>query len=268
MQNVDRISFSVDVLTVRNGRKLGRVRPDQDGYYEMPIAVLGTVTDNRTYYEVEDFVGQLTSPESYINRVLTDGKLYGEYGHPMIMLLPESQQLPRLMIVDEKTVSHHIRKIRTGEKLESGGRILYGQIKPHGPYGAQLQDSLNDPCLNTSFSLRSIAASRQEGNVTRRKMKMLVTFDCVLAGGYNEASKRYAPSVETAAPPIDITLDRLPKPSVMAAMETLTDTELNEIFGAKVVTIGTTRTTYSAKDGTLRDESGQLRSIYTSLLTR
>ena len=262
MQNVDRISFSVDVLTVKNGRKLGRIRPDEDGYYEMPLAVLGTVTDNRTYYEVEDFVAQLTAPDSFVYRCLTDGKLYGEYGHPLILLLPDDQKLPRLMAIDEKNVSHHIKRIRTGEVLENGGRILYGLVKPFGPFGNQLKDSLDDPCLNTSFSLRSIAHSRQEGNITRRRIKHLVTFDYVCAGGYGEASKRFAPAVET----LDMPITKSTLSGTTSAMEHFTNTQLNEIFGAKVVTIGNQRTTFLSKDGALRNSDGTMQSVFTSLI--
>jgi hypothetical protein len=265
LQNVDRISFCVDTLIVKNGRKLGRIRPDESGYYKMPIAVLGTVTDNFTYYEVEDFVAQLTSPTSFINRVLVDGKCYGEYGHPMIRLLPENQQIPRLMVIDEKCQSHHIKAVTTGEKLESGGRLLYGLLKPAGPYGEYLQASLDDPCQNTSFSLRSIAQSRNENGITRRKIKQLVTFDYVCAGGYNEASKRYTPGVESIA--IELTPQSVDLAVITTAMESLSNTEINELFGAKVVTIGTQRTTFVNKEAALRDANGCLRSVYTSLLS-
>lgn len=264
LQNVDRISFSVDVLTVKNGRKLGRIRPDEDGYYTIPLAVLGTVTDNRTYYEVEDFVAQMTSKDSFFNRLLTDGKLYGEYGHPKIMLLPPDMRLPRLMDLNEQTTSHHIRKVWAGEKLETGGRIIYGQVKPSGPYGDDLKQSLDDPCLNTSFSLRSIAHSRDEGNITRRKIKVLVTFDYVCGGGYAEASKRYAPSVESASFEMALTPGMFTTTAV--AMEHLTNTELNEIFGAKTVTVGTKTKTFLDKKSAFQDDTGRLRSVYTSLL--
>ena len=264
MQNVDRISFTVDVLAVKNGRKLGMIRPDENGYYQMPLAVLGTVTDNRTYYEVEDFVAQMTSPDTVFNRCLTDGKLAGEWGHPKIMLLPEDMRLPRLMYVDEDKVSHQIGKVWSGEKLESGGRIIYGKIKPTGPYGDKLKESLDDPCLNTSFSLRSIAHSRNENGITRRKIKHLVTFDYVCAGGYNEASKRYSPSVESVN--VDISLTEKNFVVTTAAMERLSNTELNEIFGASTVTIGTKRTTFIEKGAALVDDDGRHRSVFTSLL--
>lgn len=263
LQDVKHISFVVDVLAVRNGRKLGAIRPDEDGYYTVPLAVLGTPTDNRTYYEVEDFVSQLTSKESFINKCLSDGKLFGEYGHPMIRSLAEDQQLPRLMVIDEKNVSHQIGKIWTGEILDNGGRILYGHIKPTGPYGEDLQSSLDDPCINTSFSLRSIAHSRDVNGLIRRRIKHLVTFDFVNAGGYAEASKRYSPGVESLLE-IDLMGGR---PCVTeSAMEHLSETEINEIFGAKIVTIGQRRVTFRTDKDAFQDATGRLRSVYMDLV--
>ena len=264
LQNVNGISFSVEVLSVKNGRKLGRIRPDENGYYTVPLAVLGTVTDNRTYYEVEDFVEQMTSPNSFFNKLLTDGKLSGEYGHPLLAVLPENQQLPRLMTISEQQVSHHIGKVWSGDKLESGGRIVYGKIKPTGPYGGNLKESLDDPCLNTSFSLRSIAHSRQENGITKRKIKVLVTFDYVTGGGYSEASKRYAPSVESSI--IDIPITNKLIQQTTSAMETFQNTELNEIFGASVVTIENKQTTFLSKQSAFQDKDGRLRSVFTSLM--
>jgi len=264
LQNTDKISFVVDVLAIKNGRKLGRVRPDDNGYYTIPLAVLGTVTDNRTYYEVEDFVAQITGENTFFNRCLRDGKCFGEYGHPEIFLLPESQQIERLLKIFEKNVSHQIGKVWTGDKLETGGRIVYGLIKPSGPYGDTLKQSLDDPCLNTAFSLRSVASSVNQNGVTRRRIKALVTFDYVCAGGYSEAAKRYAPGVESAK--VEIILTTQGRVMSTSAMETLTDTELNEIFGAKTITIGTKRTTFLDKEGLVQDPDGARRTVYTSLL--
>jgi len=263
LENTDKISFVEDVLHVRSGKKLGAIRPDQDGYYQIPLAVLGTPTDNRTYYDVDAFIDQITNPTSVINRCLTDGKLYGEYGHPLIQLMPDAMVVPRLLVIDEKNVSHHIKKIWSGEKLESGGRVIYGLVKPSGPYADAIRQNLDDPCMNTSFSLRSIAKSRQEGPLTRRTIKHLVTFDYVNAGGYAEASKRFSPGVESL---VDVMLMDNHFRITESAMESLSASELNDIFGAKQVMIGSTKTTFVDKQKALRDDKGALHSVFTSLL--
>ena len=264
LENVDRISFVTDVLYVRDGRKLGAIRPDENGYYTIPLAVLGIPTDNHTYYDVDQFVNQITSPTSTLNKRLTDGKLYGEYGHPTISVLPEDKIIPRLLDIVEEKTSHHIRKLWTGDKLATGGVLIYGAIKPTGPYGTYLKDNFDDPCMNTSFSLRSIATGRQENGITRRKIKSLVTFDYVTGGGYNQAAKRFAPGVESM---VDISLIDNKFRVTESAMESLSDTELNEIFGAKKVTIGNTAVTFIDKTSALQDEAGKYHSVFTKLMT-
>ena len=265
LQNTDRISVVVETSIIRAGRKLGVVRPDTNGYYTIPIAVLGTPTDNKTYYDVEEFVGQLQDPTSFINMVLTDGKLYGEYGHPPIQLMDEKLVLQRLCMIDEKSVSHHISKIWTGETLASGGKILYALIKPHGPYAEPLRNNLDDPCTNTSFSLRSVTKSRNENGLTKRKMQRLITFDYVTAGGYNEASKRFSPGVETFC---DVSLLDNSFKVTEAAMECFSSSEINDILGATEITVMGTKTTFYDKKSALKDESGNLHSVFTSLLRR
>ena len=264
LQNVDRISFCVEVLTVKNGRSLGKIRPDGNGYYTIPLAVLGVVTENLTYYETDEFVSQMTSPTTVFNKCLTDGKLYGEFGHPKIALLPREMQIPRLMLIEELNYSHHIGKVWTGEKLESGGRIVYGLVKPFGPQGSQLKASLDDPCLNTSFSLRSIALSKDEPNLTRRRIKHLITFDYVGAGGYYQAAKRYSPSSESLC--LDLPITRSNIIESVVAMERFSNTELNEIFGAKEVEILGKTTTFLREKAALQGVDGNLHSVFVNLL--
>ena len=266
LDKVDNISFVVETLFVRDRRKLGIARPDGDGYYDMPLAVLGTETRNGTYYEVSDFVDQITGAESYVNKLVTDGNLYGEYGHPAVALLNHDQQISRLLTIDEKSVSHHIRQIATGETLESGGKIIIGKVKPFGPYGGSLQENLDNPNMNTAFSLRSIAISRDDGRLIRRNIKKLVTFDAVAVGGYAEASKRYSPSTES------LSISMTPSSNVIkiseAAMECFTNTEINEIFGSREVMIGKQRLTYLDRTKTFIDNSGRHTSVYQALVAK
>lgn len=257
------ISFCVDTLVVRERRKLGVPRADEGGYYEMPLAALGIPTRNRTYYDINAFVSQITSSDTGINKMLTDGNLYGEYGHPDVMLLNHEQMLSRLLQIDEKNVSHHIKGIATGDKLEEGGKLVIGKVKPTGPYGKHLQDNINDPCMNTAFSLRSIAASHDAGNLIHREIKKLVTFDAVNAGGYAEASKRFSPSTES----FEIKqLDNGMLQLTEAALECMTNTEINEIIGSRHVMVGKQRMTIINGQRTFIDENGNKKSISHELM--
>lgn len=277
LEHINGVNFRVEVLSVRNGRKLGKARMDEYGYYDMPLAALGVATRNRTYYETRPFVSQITDQGSRFNEVLTDGALYGEYGHPNLSGLDNNTALARLATVDEGRVSHHFRSIETGKSLENGGMLVTGKVKPHGKHGVHLQANLDNPFMNTAFSLRAITDARFEGGLSRRNMKKLVTFDYVLAGGFAEASKRFSPAVEAYGAEyqddtglmFDLPIDRSPSGRAAltsVAMENFTDSELNEIFGAKEVTIlSKSVTIINGGQALLRDN--QLLSAYHTLLT-
>lgn len=235
LENVDRISFTVETLMVREGKKLGLPRPDKDGYFcDFPMAALGVATRNDTYYEVPEFVNQITSKDTYVNKMLVDGTLYGEYDHPDVVGLPLEMQLNRLAVVRPDRISHHFKKISTGPKLEGGGVLLVADIKPSGVMGAHLKANLEEPLMNTAFSLRSITQDKVVGTLRRRKMRKLVTFDAVAAGGYEQASKRFA-----ATEGLEVAFNPAHAQAVFTevALESFTNSELNDIFGTKNLAI-------------------------------
>ena len=269
VESVDRVTFTVETLFVRDGQKLGRLRSGEDGYYEnFPMAALGVATRNNTYYDVSEFVDQITNPETYFNRMLADGTLYGEYGHPTIAGMDHAAQLNRLSVIAEDRVSHHFRRISTGNMLESGGRLITADIKPSGPYGKYLQESLEEPHMNTAFSLRSITMDRVERGLVRRKMRKLVTFDAVAAGGYAEASKRFLQS-NGATESLEIRVD--PNTDLACfneiALESFAESELADIFGTKNVEMHRKNMTVLKGTGLVQIEGKDgLRSLYHELV--
>lgn len=231
VQNVDNIQFRVETLVVHNGHKLGRLRPDENGYYaHVPMAVLGIQTRNNTYYDVPAFVAQINNPSSMFSQRLAGGQLYGEWGHPNIIGLGDMEAMARLSDIREENYSHFFRGVNTGQKLEGGGLILEATIKPHGPFKQSLLDNLDDPCMNTAFSLRAITRAEQRGGVSFRTMRKLVTFDAVGAGGYFQASKAFSPATENFDM-FDVSLIDVDTATLsQVALENFTDTELNDIF--------------------------------------
>lgn len=263
LQNVSNIQFRVETLVAKDKRK--RIRKDADGYYmDVPVAVLGTVSQNQTYYDVGAFAEQLTSPKTFIHKVLTRGKLYGEWGHPKILGMSNQEAVDRLSYIDEDKHSHHIKAINTGEVLSDGGRLVLATLKPTGPYKQSLQDNLEDPVMNTSFSLRAITTAEQKGNVSYRVMRKLVTFDAVGAGGYDEASKAYSPALES----FDVTIT--PTGRVMltqVSLESYTDTELSEIFGTDDITKQKRIVTVLSPDASIEFKSSLgVKSFYMDLI--
>ena len=222
-----KVYFSVKVLDNINGQKLKALRPDEDGYYTVPVAVLGESSRNGPYYDVESVVNQIVNEDTVFHKALTQGNLYGEWGHP-----PYDAPISRIDTIIEDRCSHHISALWTGEeKLSSGGIILYSKLKPSGPYGDMLEKSLLSKKENTSFSLRSLITAKWD-NIRKcqyRTVVRLVTFDFVGMPGYFQASKWYAPGTESLR---EITPEMLyDGDGQRVGLESLSDMEISDMFG-------------------------------------
>ena len=275
LERVDNISFVIETMHVFDGYKLGKLTSDKEGYYlNIPMAVLGTVTQNNTYYQVDRFKEEISGQDSLFRKTLADGKLYGEYGHPSeLNSLGRDAMLKRLLTVEPKNQSHHIRRVGTGRYLENGGLIIDADVKPFGPYGHHLKESLESNSMNTAFSLRSASKSQTKNNVTHRTMLRLVTFDYVCAGGYLEASKRYVPGGKGMEEHIGI----LAEPGNTSngvlmdyvAFEHVNNTEINDILGAQNIVKETRQATYfSQTEGMRHSDKKGLARDYLSFIRR
>lgn len=236
LQDVSKLQLRVETLIVRDGFRLGRLRPDENGYYHhIPMAVFGIQTRNNTYYDVPAFVQQIQDPSSMFNQRLVGKQLYGEWGHPAIAGMEDMAALNRLAEIREDRYSHFIKDVNIGKTLESGGKILEATIKPTGPFKQSLLDSLEDPFMNTAFSLRAITRAEQRGMLSYRTMRKLITFDAVGAGGSFEASKGFSGATENFDH-FDISLlNANTAVFSQCALESFSDSELNEFFHAPVI---------------------------------
>jgi hypothetical protein len=196
------ISFRVETLFAKNNNRVGRVIPDENGIYKgLPMMVLGQVTQQKTYYDPQSMIDQITNPNTRFNMVLRQGKLAGEYGHPsFIGMMSESDQLQRLVTVDEKSTSHIFTSLYTDPLTPEGNIVVRGDIKPTGPMGSVLKDSLDDPVINTAFSLRAYVDTKMNPDgVKYRTVRSLVTFDCVTSSGFFGTDKSHALALEHLA---------------------------------------------------------------------
>jgi hypothetical protein len=147
--------------------------------------------------------------------------------------------------------------------------------KGAGPYGQYFDEIMLDPTMNAAFSLRGIskAVFNKSTGVTHKELINLVTFDSgVASGGFKEASKRYMASVEGLGYISEEISSRAIENNDIAifreiAMESFTNTELNDIFKAKKVVIGTTVVgLVDSKAGILVDDKGCGRSLFHSFM--
>lgn len=197
------VVFSISTEMEMEGRQLKAVKPNKDGIYEgIPLAVLGCKSRNNVTYETDSVISCLTDGSGRFASNVATGDMEGEWGHPF---LHGDATLDRLLYIDRTRLSHYFTKVY-GKKTDDGLIMIYGDVKPFGPYGQYLKESFEDPNRNTSFSLRSAAVKTGVSNgVTNKKMLALITFDAVDGPGFLKASKRFRdPDVATESLGLDL----------------------------------------------------------------
>ena len=184
--------------------KTGVLKPDADGYYEVPLGAYGTPNSVGWVYDVQS-ASELFQEGSRLKLYLNKGILRGEYGHPDVSNLDKMAQFQRIRKIDEEKVAFHIRGLRLDTIYENGREVVrvLGQIKPSGPYGQYIKESLENPHENTHFSVRAITLNDQ--NTQIKYTKEIVTWDFVNHGGIEAAQKYASPSLEST----DVELDRV-----------------------------------------------------------
>ena len=225
-------SYSIEADIVRNGKK-NKLSTDENGYYTIPVMVLKKESSNNTYYDLPSF-SDIIKKGTFRNR-LQSGCLYGEWGHPDLSTYKDKREsFARLIRVDESKVSHHIK----GLTIEDDG-VVEASLKPYGPYGKYLDDSLNTPTINTAFSLRALAkdtrmkSPKSNKEIIYKNLMHLTTFDCVLNPGFKEATKMFAKSLENLDDfIIDIENENISK---TISLENINDGYLNEIFSTNEI---------------------------------
>ena len=240
------IYISVSTQIIENGYKLTAAKKDSDGYYcDVPAIVLGKVTRNNTAYDTDATVAQLRGPDTSIFKRISEGVLFSEYGHPFVDL-KTTQGLTRLCHLEPTRKSGHIRSMTVRHVEDLNLDIIFMDIKPAGPYGSYYDEQMMDPTQNCAYSLRGISAARVDPRtrVVHKRLNPLVTIDTgVAGGGFKEASKRYMPSVEGLqiyGDDIDAVISEdMQSTFHQVAMESFTDTELNDIFKSKSIIVGT-----------------------------
>lgn len=181
--------FSISTQMEMEGRQLKALKPNKDGIYTgIPLTVIGCDSRNKVNYEKESVLKCLTDVSGRFAANVATGDMEGEWGHPF---LAGDKCLDRLLHIERTRLSHYFTRVY-GKDVGNDIIMIYGDVKPFGPYGQYLRESFEDPCRNTSFSLRSAAAvTGNKNGIVQKKMIALVTFDAVDGPGFLKASKRF-----------------------------------------------------------------------------
>lgn len=188
---------------LQNINKQGKLKKDQDGYYEIVIGGLNIANSSGIVY-VLDGAKKLFEDSSALQRRIKNGSLYGESGHPIKPSnMGMDDYIVRVLTIDNNNVCCHFKEIYLDDSnsFNNNGTTkntvaIIAKLKPFGPRGAALEESLNNPNINTAFSIRSLSEDFYRNGVTMRTITEIVTWDWVIEPGISIATKWDTPSLE------------------------------------------------------------------------
>ena len=204
--------FSSSVLA-GTGKK-GIIKPTSEGYYPVTLGAFDAYNEAGILYPFNEYLVRTLSSNSDFMRRVRGGNLRGESEHPEFkpgMRMPE--YLNRLRQIRMDNVCCHFGDIIVLEATDHVGRKIMridGLVKPSGPNGQSLKESLENPKEDTCFSVRSIVSQRVtlSGDVTNN-IKTLVTWDNVNEPGVRIARKYSSPGLESFDGELEITPELL-----------------------------------------------------------
>jgi hypothetical protein len=185
--------------------KTGTLKPDENGYYTVVLGGLNMMNSSGEYYDA-DGARQLFDSSGVFQRRITDGNLKGELGHPKVPPgVKISDYMNRLMRVEETNVSHHISEVWLDENFGKNNPntnnpklvAILGKIKPSGPMGKYLKESLDNPGENVCFSIRAITRDYMLRGVNHRVLESILTWDTVVEPGLAGSNKFNSPACES-----------------------------------------------------------------------
>lgn len=200
MSNV--ITFGSTVL--EGTGKRGILKPmDPGGLYYL-VNAGGFNLENRSgiKYRFNDYLRECMRPESDLNRRISEGQLQCELGHPpqyywervdgrivQTAITDVFQWIHRLRTIIEANVCGSIRKIHwVMNHGETGPVYNMIEVRPFGVHGHVLEASLQDPDINTAFSIRTVTKPQKMGDRVR-EVDYFTGYDLVIEQGMLNACK-------------------------------------------------------------------------------
>lgn len=193
-------SFHVGCTALIGLNKSGHLKPDEDGYYTV---VLGALNFRNSVGEIytERSARAIFEQSSSFMRRMRAGYCRGEYGHPKRAQMTDDEWLVRIMTTYEDRVCMHISEVWIDmDSVKYRGApvvAIMGKIKPSGPYGAVLKESLDNPKENVAFSVRSLTDNYYEAGIVHKDFARIEGWDFVIEPGLAPANKYANPGLES-----------------------------------------------------------------------
>lgn len=193
------ISFTCTAL--HGTGKQGILKPDDDGYWTVPLGGLNVMNSMGHYYTYEGAKDLFLQSGAFIRRIKS-GHLKSEEGHPMpLPNQTEESYYQRVCTIVESNVCAHIAEVwldfdsvrdATGRKIVA----IMGKVKGSGPHGLALETSLRNRREDVCFSVRGFTADKMIGGIKHRALREIITWDRVGSPGISSASKYHSPALE------------------------------------------------------------------------
>jgi hypothetical protein len=189
---------------LNNAGKKGVLTPDSDGYYELIIGGLNVFNSAGEFYLLNGAEALFTESSTFMRRV-KNGCLRGELGHPKKPPgMTDKAYLDRIYTIDESNICCHFKEVwldveygKKNPELKNPQLVaIMAKLKPSGPKGSSLKESLDNPDENVCFSIRALTRDFYQRGVNNRVLDTIVTFDNVNEGGIHVANKWQAPALE------------------------------------------------------------------------
>lgn len=172
--------------------QVSKMQPDEDGYYKCIVGAFNCENSSGIPYPLTESVRSLFAEGGIVRRRLDKGVCRGEYAHPDINNMQPPDIIRRLAKIDENQVSHHIRSIElvSGKNEYNRDIVLsVASLRPCGPKGPFLKESLDNPHENVAFSIRSFTRPMMMGGKMARIVTDAITYDYVNEGGILPATQ-------------------------------------------------------------------------------
>lgn len=203
-------------VALQNTGKTGILKKLDNDYYEIALGAFGAIANGGWVYDQDAAMRYIQNNPDFI-RLLKDGKLASEWGHPFTNGLTDREFFERVTTIDPANQCTTIRKVNfsTSTVKDKDGRAIVtviGEVRPSGPKADEFRRQLENPHENVCFSIRCFAD--KNAMLMRKYLTHLITFDKVTTPGIANATKYQTPSLES-------------KENVAKALDTVSERDLD-----------------------------------------
>jgi len=172
------ILSSADISRITEKEEISYV-PDSDGYWPVILGALGVPTRGGVIYHLPGGPEGIIKASEDLKMKVSSSTLYASYGHPQRK--PEytdSQWISANLRVSEETQCAHISEVSFDiGRYGPGTALVWGKIKPFGPYGKYVEEGLKNKKMSLSWSIRCLATDKVVNGITHRIINNVITWD-------------------------------------------------------------------------------------------